>query len=77
VPHGTSGHGGGDRILKDTIFKGISEDPLNQAAGVRDGALSILVGIAARKSCETGQPIKIADLTSIKPEVKRQFVARG
>ncbi|MDV3310279.1 MAG: Gfo/Idh/MocA family oxidoreductase [Cyclobacteriaceae bacterium] len=75
VPHGTSGHGGGDRILKDSIFKGVTEDPLRQSAGVRDGALSILVGIAARKSCETGQPIKIADLTSIKPEVKRQFVA--
>lgn len=77
VPHGTSGHGGGDRILKDTIFKGVTEDPLNQTAGVRDGALSILVGIAARKSCETGEPVKIADLTSIKPEVKRQFAARG
>src|SRR5690606_8631700 len=77
VPHGTSGHGGGDRILKDTIFKGVTEDPLNQTAGVRDGALSILVGIAAGKSCGTGEPVKIADLTSIKPEVKRQFAGRG
>lgn len=74
VPHGTSGHGGGDRLLKDKIFAGVTEDPLNQAAGVRDGALSILVGIAARNSCETGKPVKIGDLTSIKPGVKRQFV---
>ena len=75
IPHGQSGHGGGDRLLKDKIFKGITEDPLHQAASVRDGALSILVGIAARKSCETGQPVKIAELTSIKPEAKRQFAS--
>lgn len=74
VPHGTSGHGGGDRLLKDKIFGGMTEDPLHQSASVRDGALSILVGIAARKSCETGLPVKIADLTSIKPGTKRQFV---
>jgi predicted dehydrogenase len=75
VPHGTSGHGGGDRLLKDKIFAGVTEDPLNQAAGVRDGALSILVGIAARNSCESGKPVKIGDLTGIKPEVKRQFAS--
>lgn len=74
IPHGTSGHGGGDRLLKDKIFAGVKEDPLHQAASVRDGALSILVGIAARKSCESGQLVKIAELTSIKTEVKRRFV---
>jgi hypothetical protein len=75
VPHGTSGHGGGDRLLKDKIFGGVTEDPLHQAASVRDGALSILVGIAARKSCESGLPVKIADLTSVKPGAKRQFAS--
>lgn len=75
VPEGTSGHGGGDKLLKDKIFAGITEDPLNQAANVRDGALSILIGIAARKSCETGQAIKIADLTSLKPGEKRQVAS--
>jgi predicted dehydrogenase len=75
VPHGTSGHGGGDKLLKDKIFGGVTADPLHQAASVRDGALSILVGIAARKSCETGMPVKIADLTSVKPGVKRQFAS--
>jgi predicted dehydrogenase len=74
VPHSKSGHGGGDKLLKDKIFGGVTEDPLNQAANVRDGALSILVGIAARNSCESGVPVKIGDLTSIKPGVKRQFV---
>ena len=72
VPEGTSGHGGGDKLLKDKIFAGVTEDPLNQAANVRDGPLSILCGTAARKSCDTGQVIKIADLTSIKPGAKRQ-----
>lgn len=65
------GHGGGDKLLKDKLFGGVTEDPLKQSAGVRDGALSILIGIAARKSCETGKPVKIADLTSIKPEAKK------
>lgn len=74
VPHGTSGHGGGDKLLKDKIFGGVVEDPLHQSASVRDGALSILVGIAARNSCETGKPIRISELTSIQPGEKRQFV---
>lgn len=73
VTAGGSGHGGGDKLLKDKIFGGVTEDPLHQSASVRDGALSILVGIAARISCETGQPVKIGDLTSIQPEMKRRF----
>lgn len=74
VRAGGSGHGGGDKLLKEKIFGGVKEDPFHQSAGVRDGALSILVGIASRRSCETGLPVKIGDLTSIKPGVKRQFV---
>lgn len=74
VPQGTSGHGGGDKLLKDKIFGGVTEDPLNQSASVRDGAFSILVGIAARKSCETGKAVKISELTSLEPGKKRQFV---
>lgn len=73
VHAGSSGHGGGDKLLKDKIFGGVTEDPLHQAANVRDGALSVLVGVAARKSCESGQVVKIADLTSIKPGEKRTF----
>lgn len=73
ISHGTSGHGGGDRLLKDKIFAGVTEDPLNQSAGVRDGAFAILVGVGIRNSIETGKPVKIADLTSVKPQVKRQF----
>lgn len=74
IPHGQSGHGGGDRLLKDYVFGVNTTDPMHQAASVRDGALSILVGIAARNSCESGKVVKIAELTSIKPEKKRRFV---
>jgi len=70
VPQG-EGHGGGDKIMHDRIFKNITEDPFKQSAGVRDGAFSILTGIAARKSCDTGKPVKIADLTNLIPQPKK------
>jgi predicted dehydrogenase len=67
IPHGGGGHGGGDTRLKDKLFKDPNvEDPYRQSAGTRDGAMSILVGIAARNSIESGKPVKIADLTDIK-----------
>lgn len=69
VPHKEGGHGGGDVLLKDKIFKTPdAPDTYRQAAGTRDGALSILVGVAARHSIESGKPVKIGDLTSIKPQ---------
>jgi hypothetical protein len=61
------GHGGGDKLLKDKIFIPGTADALRQSAGVRDGALSCLIGIAARKSCDSGKPVKIGDLTTIQP----------
>ncbi|MDL2241864.1 Gfo/Idh/MocA family oxidoreductase [Bacteroidales bacterium OttesenSCG-928-L03] len=64
------GHGGGDPLLHAFLFKGENQDdPLKQGAGMRDGAMSILVGVAARKSIDTGKPIKIESLTSLKPVV--------
>jgi predicted dehydrogenase len=65
------GHGGGDTRMKDKIFKEDKSDPFRQTAGSRDGALSCLVGIAARKSCDSGQPVKIGNLTTLKPQVKK------
>lgn len=65
------GHGGGDKLMHDHIFTNKQEDPFKQAAGVRDGAFSILTGIAARKSCDSGKPIKIADLTDLVPKAKK------
>lgn len=71
VPYAESGHGGGDKLLKDKIFMPGIADTLRQAAGTRDGSLSCLVGIAARKSCDSGKPIMIGDLTTIKPQAQK------
>ena len=67
------GHGGGDRRLQDKIFRNPKmADPLKHSAGSRDGAMSILVGIAARKSIEEKRVIKIEELTDLKPHPTRQ-----
>jgi predicted dehydrogenase len=64
-------HGGGDKRLRKSIFNPDNIDPYNQAAGSRDGAMSILTGIAARKSIDTGKPVKLASLTSLVPKKVR------
>ncbi|TDI68570.1 MAG: Gfo/Idh/MocA family oxidoreductase [Bacteroidetes bacterium] len=72
VPVERAGHGGGDKRLHDKIFiHPEKEDPFQRAAGVRDGAMSILIGVAARKSIETGEPIKIGSLTDLQPRSTR------
>lgn len=69
---GKGGHGGGDKPLQDRIFVDPNiPDPLRHAAGTRDGVMSIMIGIAARKSIEEKRPVKIEELTSLKPSVKR------
>ncbi len=68
----SGGHGGGDVRLQDQIFRNPDmDDPLEHAAGKRDGAMSILVGIAARKSIESGKPVRVEDLTSLTPHPTR------
>lgn len=62
VPHVTAGHGGGDRRLRDDLFREVQSDPLGHIAGSKAGAMSILVGVAANRSIATGQFVKIADL---------------
>ncbi len=62
---GGSGHWGADRIMQDRIFRKPGEDLLGQGAGSRDGALSILIGIAARRSIEQERPFKIEELVKI------------
>ncbi len=72
VPRADGGHWGADPLLMDKLFKEPDQaDPLHQSAGIRDGVMSILVGIAARKSVESGKPVSIADLTSLKPQARR------
>lgn len=60
------GHGGGDLLLLADLFAPQKQkDPLGRAAGLRDGAMSILTGIAANKSFETGLPVSIKDLVQL------------
>lgn len=73
IPFGTSGHGGGDKLLKDQIFLPNTPDPMKQCANTRDGALACLIGIAARNSIASGQVVSVGDLTSIKPEAAKQY----
>ena len=72
IPQESGGHGGGDELLQEGIF-GESEgsEASKFIAGTRDGAMSVLIGIAARNSIETGKPVRIGDLTSLQPQSKR------
>lgn len=72
VPQVRAGHGGGDARLQDKIFRNPAmADPLKHSAGTRDGAMSVLIGVAARKSIDEGKPIRISDLTDLVPHPTR------
>ncbi len=63
VRKGKGGHGGGDPVMLDDIF--LSDppaDPLNRRATQKDGAYSILVGVAAYHSIDEHKPVLINDL---------------
>lgn len=68
-------HGGGDRRLHDRLFRLTdAPDPYGHSAGVRDGVMSMLIGVAARKSIAQGGPVRIASLTDLVPMAKRSAV---
>ena len=71
IPNNEAGHDGGDARLRKQIFNPDGKDPFRQAAGSRNGSVGILVGTAARTSIDSDKPIKIADLTSLKPGLVR------
>jgi predicted dehydrogenase len=72
IPHGETAHGGADGRLRDRLFKDRSApDPFRQAAGVRDGAMAVLIGCAARESVKRREPVQIASLTTLKPRPVR------
>ncbi|WP_126628363.1 Gfo/Idh/MocA family oxidoreductase [Dictyobacter alpinus] len=63
VTEGEGEHGGADTVLLSHLFSPHTiEDPLQRAASHIDGAASILVGIAANESIQTGQQMIIDDL---------------
>jgi predicted dehydrogenase len=65
IQSGGGGHWGADGVMQDRIFRGIKEDPLQQSAGTRDGVLSIMIGIAARRSIEQKRAFTIEELVKI------------
>lgn len=72
VPKYNSGHGGGDSRMQDLIFKNpTNENPYKIMAGSRDGAMSCLIGIAARKSIALNRSVHIEELTNLKPSINR------
>jgi len=62
-PRAVGGHGGGDQPLLETLFAGDAvPDPLRRSAGFADGVRSIMTGIAANQSFQTGLPVRVADI---------------
>jgi predicted dehydrogenase len=64
---GVSGreHRGADSAMQDDLFRATREDSWGRRAGSREGALSALIGIAARRSIEWGRPVKIDELVRL------------
>jgi len=59
----TGGHGGGDPLLlEDVLMPEKINDKYLRAADYRSGAWSILTGVAANRSMESGGPIHIKDI---------------
>ncbi|HPH91678.1 MAG TPA: Gfo/Idh/MocA family oxidoreductase [Ferruginibacter sp.] len=71
TPKIKGGHGGGDIRMQRRIFVDKNDNPYNCMAGTRDGAMSILIGIAARKSIELKRPVRISELTEMVPMANR------
>lgn len=56
------GHGGADPALRDNLFRGYTDDPLNQMADTRAGAMSVGIGIAANKSMDEDRAVYLSEL---------------
>ena len=60
---GEGGHGGGDPLMLNDIFNPVKkEDKYMRCADQRAGAYSLLTGVAANLSMESGKEIIVADL---------------
>jgi len=62
VPHEPGGHFGGDPKLQTMLFVPGTPDPLEQRAGARAGAMSVLCGVAAMASVRSGKPVAVKPL---------------
>jgi predicted dehydrogenase len=71
TPKIKGGHGGGDIRMQRRMFIDANDNPHHVMAGTREGAMSILIGIAARKSIALKRPVKISELTDLVPMANR------
>ncbi|MCH2307025.1 MAG: Gfo/Idh/MocA family oxidoreductase [SAR202 cluster bacterium] len=63
IEEGIGGHGGGDQLLQERIFKHHENtDEFGRDAGHEQGAASMLVGSAANKSFKSGSPEHISKI---------------
>jgi len=65
IVQGEGGHGGGDNVLRDQIFRKTPAPEHMRLPDSRAGAMSCLTGIAARKSIEEKRAVKIGDLVKL------------
>jgi hypothetical protein len=62
---GEGGHGGGDvRTLAD-LFGKHAPDELGRAADAVDGSRSLVMGLAANRSLETGVPVAAREVLDV------------
>jgi len=67
--HSRQGHGGADVRMTHVLFGDGAgphrPDALGRAATERDGAASLMVGLAGNESIRTGAPVRVSDLLEI------------
>ena len=72
IPSAEGGHGGADPSIQERMFSADPPpDPWGRSAGHGQGAASIMVGIAANRSFETGRPESVAELCPELGDAKR------
>ncbi|MGD9021127.1 MAG: Gfo/Idh/MocA family oxidoreductase, partial [Lysobacterales bacterium] len=65
-------HWGGDPIMMDEILRGkVAYPGLHHGSDYRDGAMAVLIGIAARRSIDEGRAVRIDELTDLVPQVDK------
>ncbi|KND30239.1 Gfo/Idh/MocA family protein [Streptomyces acidiscabies] len=65
VASGEGGHGGGDVRMLEDLFGTRAPDPLGRAADAVDGARSLVTGLAANRSFETGAVVRTRDVLDL------------
>lgn len=62
------GHGGGDALLQRQMFpENPPADSFHRSAGHEQGAASLLIGVAANQSIQTGERVNLDELTPLGP----------